>query len=75
MVMRYFSGYTIDKILNMPYCHFIKLYSMAEKADSLSAYTILEGNAALHDKKLSEALGYVVQSKFVQPKIVFPKKD
>ena len=74
-VMRQFAGYTIAVIMEMPYCHFVKLYAMAETADTLTAYTILQGNAALHDKKIIDQLAYVAESKYVQPKIVFPKED
>lgn len=74
-VMRVFQGYTIPVIMDMPYCHFLHLYAMAEKAEAMSAYTILQGSAALHDKKMIEELSYVIQSKYVQPKIVYPKRD
>lgn len=74
-IMRQFSGYTLANIMDMPYCHFLHLYAMAEKAEALQAYTILQGNASLHDKKMIEDLSYVYNSKFVQPKIVFPPKS
>ena len=73
-VMRCFAGYTLPVILDTPYCHFLKLYSMAEKAENLEAYTVLQGTAALHDKKLIDELGYVKDSKYVHPKIDFTKK-
>ena len=73
-IMRMFPGYTITSILEMPYCHFMYLFSMAEKADTLLAYTILQGSAAIHDKHMIEDLSYAAKSKYVQPKIVFPKK-
>ena len=72
--MRQFAGYTINVIMDMPYCHFLALYDMAEKAEALEAFTILQGTSAINDKKAIDALNYVYQSKFVQPKITFPKK-
>lgn len=72
-VMRVFKGYTLALIRDMPYCHFLKLYSLSETADALDAFNVLQGSVAMHDKKLAEELGAIKDSKFVQPTIVFPK--
>lgn len=74
-IMRMFPGYTLHDIMEMPYCHFVYLFSMAEKASDLLAYTILQGSAAINDKNMIDDLSNVAKSKYVQPKIVFPKQE
>lgn len=73
VVMREFSGYTLPMILDTPYCHFTKLYAMAEKAERLEAFAILNGTAAIHDKNLIDELNHEREALFVHPKIEFPK--
>lgn len=74
-VMRTFSGYTMDRIMNMPYSHFIKLYKWTELAENVETYTIACGTAAVHDERSIKALEAQKESRFIQPKIVFPKKS
>ena len=43
MILLHFSGYTIESILNMPFCHFLGLYELVEIADRMDLYNTYMG--------------------------------
>jgi len=57
-----FSGYTLHALLDLPFCHVLEIYHMAEKATSMLRYDILIGEAALHDDKVARGLQLVARS-------------
>ena len=72
LILKQFAGYTISTLLDTPYCHVLKLFEMAEMAEEIDAYTILYGNAGLHDRKVGSKLSETQSARIVQPKIEFP---
>jgi hypothetical protein len=60
--MRVFSAYTMNLLLELPFCHVLALYHMAEKAVSLFRFDILIGNASLHDEQMAKGLQRVAKT-------------
>ena len=67
-VLRAFGGYTISTILAMPFCHFIKLFSLAEKAEALDALAVTNGRAASHDDSVLQDFMQVKYGRMVRDK-------
>lgn len=67
-IMRMFKGYTLKSLLDTPFCHVMKLFSMAEKADALDSLTAYTGRVAGYDKSLLESLIAVQRSKTLTDK-------
>lgn len=68
-VLRVYPGYTLDTILEMPFCHFNKLYRMVESIDKLNTLNILTALAAQYDKALIQNLNSVHESQFQSHKV------
>lgn len=51
-IMSAFGAYDLQKIMNTPYCHVLKLYELACRANDLQKLNITIGNAAMHDKEV-----------------------
>lgn len=67
-VMRAFGGYTIDKIMGMPFYHLVKLFELAEKADALDSLSFFTGRSAGYDKNVAEPLIEVKRGRTVKDK-------
>ena len=63
-VLRCFHGYTLSTVQDIPYCHFLDLYDMAERIDSLNALTILTAEGAKYDKDALAHLQQIERAKF-----------
>lgn len=55
-IMRQFNAYTVEKLLDMPFAHFRKLFEFAEKAVNLSRYDLLVAECAKYDKTVAHTL-------------------
>lgn len=66
--MRVFKGYTLKTLLDTPFCHVIKLFQLAEKADALDSLTAYTGRAAGYDKSVLDGLVDVQKSKIREDK-------
>jgi hypothetical protein len=60
--MRVFSAYTMNLLMELPFCHVLALYHMAEKAVSLFRFDVLIGNASLHDEQMAKGLQRVAKT-------------
>lgn len=67
-IMRVFKGYTLKTLLDTPFCHVIKLFQLAEKADALDSLTAYTGRAASYDKSVLDGLVDVQKSKIREDK-------
>lgn len=67
-IMRVFKGYTLKSLLDTPFCHVIKLFQLAEKADALDSLTAYTGRAAGYDKSVLDELVDVQKSKIREDK-------
>lgn len=67
-IMRVFKGYTLKTLLDTPFCHVIKLFQLAEKADALDSLTAYIGRAAGYDKSVLDGLVDVQKSKIREDK-------
>jgi hypothetical protein len=67
-IMRVFKGYTLKTLLDTPFCHVIKLFQLAEKADALDSLTAYTGRAAGYDKSVLDGLVDVQKSKIREDK-------
>lgn len=67
-IMRVFKGYTLKSLLDTPFCHVIKLFQLAEKADALDSLTAYTGRAAGYDKSVLDGLVDVQKSKIREDK-------
>jgi hypothetical protein len=63
-VLRCFPGYTLSTVQDVPYCHFLELFSMADSIDSLNALTMVTADGAKYDKDALAALQQVERAKF-----------
>lgn len=61
-ILRTFAGYTVNILLDLPFCHVLQLYHMAEKATSMLRYDILIGGASLHDDNLAKSLQRIAKT-------------
>ena len=46
VILRHFGGYTIESLMSTPFCHFTKLFELAEMAENFAARTVLIGTNA-----------------------------
>ena len=67
-VLRAFGGYTLDKIMGMPFYHLIKLFELAEKSDALDCLAFYQGRAASYDKNVAEPLLDIKRGRIVKDK-------
>lgn len=67
-IMRVFKGYTLKTLLDTPFCHVIRLFQLAEKADALDSLTAYTGRAAGYDKSVLDGLVDVQKSKIREDK-------
>lgn len=51
-VLRCFHGYTLSTVLDMPYCHFLRLYGMTHQVEHMNVLTYLTARSAPYDKNL-----------------------
>lgn len=62
-VLRCFPGYTLSTVQDIPYCHFLELFDMAERIDNLNSLTIITAEGAKYDKDLLASLQQVERAK------------
>ena len=63
-VLRLFPCYNLSTIQDVPYCHFLVLFSMAERMDMLNTLTILSADDAKYNKDFMARLQQLERSKF-----------
>ena len=68
VVLHSFGGYTLKTIMDVPFCHFVKLFSLAEKVQKIDAIVHLNGRAALQSKDIMNDLKATEQSKYKHKK-------
>lgn len=59
-----FPCYNLSTIQDVPYCHFLLLFDMAERIDALNSLTILTAEDAKYSKDTLASLQQVERSKF-----------
>lgn len=69
-----FMAYNINTVMEMPYCHFIDLYALAEKREVMASNAIYIGHAMRYDDNIRSnnlsVLGGRLKSKRVFKTIV-----
>lgn len=73
MILREFKGYTLKSIMDTPFCHVIKLFQLAEKADALDSLSTYTGKAASYDRNILNALVEIRNSKIIKDKELYKK--
>ena len=72
-VLRWFHGYTLDTILEIPFSHFMLLFQMAERIEKHNTLTIVAALGAQYDKASLDNLlaveGYKMQTEKVYKRI------
>jgi hypothetical protein len=68
-VLRVYPAYTLDTILDMPFCHFKHLYDMVDAIDKLNTLNILNAIAAQYDKSIIQNLNSVHELQFQSHKV------
>ena len=63
MVIGNFGAYDIDTAMEMPYCHFVDLYVLAEKRESMRANAVYIGKMMQYDNDVRQQNLHVMRSR------------